>query len=660
MKVSFLRNWRLLILLACLAIGVYIFYLPDRLFPGDSADFLVAIATRGIPHPPGYPLYMSLGIAASLLPLGTLITNVGLLSVVPAVATIVLLYDVLCMLTGKRLTSFIAALSLAFIYPFWLYSEVVEVFSLNNLFTAALLWLMVRWYKDGQRRHVFLASFIFGLSLSHHLIILFLLPALVYFLVLRPIRRSMLPVCLALVVAGLIPYAYLAIAAQAQPKMNWMGAPTWKNFIAMVTREGYGTFRSANQIGHAPVLRVANLYAFADLLVKDFRIFGCLMIGAGFWYIIRSGRRMLLIVLSLAVGSYLFFLFYASFPLMNDFLLGTFERFILPLYIFLTIPLAFGFLQIQRWITGLLRREMIALPVMTVLALYPLGLFILNQPKIRAIQHDETVERVGKDILSGAPPDSIVFLSLDVPLFTSQYEYYASGLRPDIRLIHFSKLLLPVHRSLLMHEFPTVHFPQSYDAPDVFLQEFLDANSRATPILSSVPFAVDSGQWVPWGLLYRFVPSWDTLSIDDILQENARLWSIYQPPWSPEEMRIKPLLATDIPGIYAAARTETGYYLATRGKTDAALVHLLGALQWDGKNADALLTLGQVYIQMKRCNDATVQLEKLKGINPDDPAVYYAFYLTYTQCHTDAQKAKEYHNLYEQKTKQSETNVKEL
>lgn len=660
MKSTSFQNRAFLILLAGITAAVYLIYLPDRLFAGDAGDFLSAIATRGIAHPPGYPLYTSLGILLSLIPFGSLIPKVGFLSVAPAVIALFFLYDTLLVLSGKRTAALIAVLSLAFVYPFWLYSEVVEVFSLNNLFITVLLWLMVRWYRKGDRRYILLASFVFGLSLSHHLIILFLLPAMAYFLLRRPVRRSLYPACIALIAAGLVPYAYVAVSAQAQPAMNWMGPATWRNFFSLVTREGYGTFRSAQHIGHEPVLRAANLVAFADLFLKDFRIFGCLTIAAGFWHIIRTRRTSLLIVIGLAVGSYLFFLFYASFPLMTDFLLGTFERFILPLYIILTIPLTFGFVQIQQWMSGLVRRKSIAPAVMAVLFLYPAGLFLLNQPKIRAVQHDESVERVGKDILMSAPPNSIVLLSMDIPLFSTQYEYYVQHVRRDIQLVHFFKLWLPVHRESMVHEFPSMHFPDSYDSPNAFMQEYLDTNSRTAPIFSSVPLAVESGQWVPWGLLYRFVSSRDTLSVDEVLQDNARLWSTFQTPWRPEEMRTKPLLSTDIPWIYAQARTETGYYLATKGKTDAALDHLLGALQWNPDHADALLTLGQVYIQLKRCGDAKAQLERRLIKVPDDPATYYALYLTYTQCFTDAQKAKEYHQRYEEKTKQSETKLKEL
>ncbi len=660
MKSTAFQNRVVFLLLTGITAAVYLIHLPSRLFAGDAGDFLAAIATRGIPHPPGYPLYTGFAVVFSFIPFGSLISKTGLLSVVPAVCALLFLYDTLRILSGKRIAALIASLSLAFVYPFWLYSEVVEVFSLNNLFLSVLLWLLVRWSISGDRRHILLASFVFGLSLSHHLIILFLLPAMVYFLILRPVHRSLIPACAALFVAGLAPYGYVVLSAQSYPALNWMGPPTWKNFIALVTREGYGTFRSAQHIGHEPVLRATNLFAFADLLVKDFRVFGCLAIAAGFWHLIRTGRRWLLTVIGLAAGSYLFFLFYASFPLMTDFLLGTFERFILPLYIVLTIPLTFGLIQIQQWISALVKRRRIAPAVMAVLLLYPAGLFLLNQPKIRAVQHDPSVERVGQDILSSAPPDSVVLLSMDIPLFSTQYAYYVLRTRPDVRLVHFFKLWLPVHREPLQKEFPSLHFPDSYDSPNAFMQEFLDTNARAHPLFSSVPFAVDSGQWVPWGLLYRFISSRDTLSVDDILQDNARLWSTFQTPWRPEEMRTKPLLATDIPWIYAQARTETGYFLATKGKTDAALDHLLGALQWNPDHADALLTLGQVYIQLKRCDDAKAQLDRRLIKVPDDPATYYALYLTHTQCFTDAQKAKEYHMLYEEKTKQSETKLKEL
>ena len=68
---------------ACCALGLLVTYLT-ALAPttswGDAPEFAVAIHSHGVPHPPGYPWYVTLGIGAGLIPLGSLPWRLNILS----------------------------------------------------------------------------------------------------------------------------------------------------------------------------------------------------------------------------------------------------------------------------------------------------------------------------------------------------------------------------------------------------------------------------------------------------------------------------------------------------------------------------------------------------------------------------------------------------
>ena len=61
---------------AGLAMLVYLFTIAPDLtwanYGGDGGELITASVTLGIPHPPGYPLYLLAGKIASYLPVGTI------------------------------------------------------------------------------------------------------------------------------------------------------------------------------------------------------------------------------------------------------------------------------------------------------------------------------------------------------------------------------------------------------------------------------------------------------------------------------------------------------------------------------------------------------------------------------------------------------------
>ncbi len=201
--------------------GLYLITLAPTVLFADGGEFQFVPYILGIAHPTGYPLYLLLGWAWShALPIGDVAYRMNLFSALWAALAVGLSYLVALRfvrlaapdidLLTVRLSGVIAALIFAVGETFWSQAIIAEVYSFNAFFVALVLMLMF-WVADclvngkAQRytppapggisplafRSLVLAT-VLGLSLTHHLTMLLLLPGILVFFWL--IQRSFQPV----------------------------------------------------------------------------------------------------------------------------------------------------------------------------------------------------------------------------------------------------------------------------------------------------------------------------------------------------------------------------------------------------------------------------------------------------------------------------------
>jgi hypothetical protein len=113
----------------------------------DSLEFPLVSYLLGIAHPTGYPLYILLGKLFTLGPWSNVPWAVNLLSAVSSALAVSLVYLVARELAARRFPAVVGALALAVSPVFWSQSVIAEVYGLNSLFVAALLWLALRWAR---------------------------------------------------------------------------------------------------------------------------------------------------------------------------------------------------------------------------------------------------------------------------------------------------------------------------------------------------------------------------------------------------------------------------------------------------------------------------------------------------------------------------------
>jgi len=173
---------------------VYLSTLSPTLGEADSFEFQVVSYTLGVAHPTGYPLYILLGKLFTLLPIGNVAYRVNLISPLFASLAVVCLYLCLMHLTRHRAASLLAALTFAFSRTFWSQAVIAEVYTLNAFFVALVLYLLLKEinksanqqtcgepFGSAQDRHsrtINKTAFIYGLSLTNHLTMALLAPAI--------------------------------------------------------------------------------------------------------------------------------------------------------------------------------------------------------------------------------------------------------------------------------------------------------------------------------------------------------------------------------------------------------------------------------------------------------------------------------------------------
>lgn len=139
-----------------------------------------------------------------------------------------------------------AGLLLALSPLMWSQSVLVEVYSLNAFVLALLLCLAYQFLHRPAPGLLYSGAFLFALGLANHQSLTFLLPALLLIPLLQPdfrLTSLRLPLLLLLLLSsGLAFHAYLPIASEQNPPMNWGYARTADGFRHLVTRGQYERF----------------------------------------------------------------------------------------------------------------------------------------------------------------------------------------------------------------------------------------------------------------------------------------------------------------------------------------------------------------------------------------------------------------------------------
>ncbi len=202
-------NWKRVhrIVAACVFLYACVLYVmtvaPTASF-WDSGEFIAIAHGLQVSHPPGAPFFMLVGRLFSMfVPVAYVSLAVNLLSVLASAATVLLTYLIIVRLVqewqgapqkwsfSQRFIAIIGGLvgacTFAVTDSFWFNAVEAEVYALSMLFTALVVWLILRWSDMARQeeavlkgshhpfglsanRILVLVAYLFGLAIGVHLL----------------------------------------------------------------------------------------------------------------------------------------------------------------------------------------------------------------------------------------------------------------------------------------------------------------------------------------------------------------------------------------------------------------------------------------------------------------------------------------------------------
>lgn len=475
------RDWAVTLGTALLAILVYALTLAPSVVGGDAGELVVASATGGVPHPPGYPLFAMLGKIFASLPFGELAWRLNLFSLVCGVAAAVMLQRAAARWSGSAWAGFLAAACFAFSPVVWEHAVGAEVFALHHVIVAALLWVAVLYADTAAPRWVWIGAGIAALGASHHHTIVFVAaPLVVWPLIRQPAywwKAGRLCGLAAIGLAGLLPYLWLVMAANNVAPVSWGDPTSWQGFVHHFTRAEYGTLQLAAG-------EVSSSGGWWDRMRAWFWFQGTAMGWLGLMVVvmgavaaIRSPRwRVLGIGI---VASYVFYIMVFNYlanlspeePLIHAVLV----RFWTMPHLMACALLAVGW----AWIWKRKARMEIAGALLA-------GVLAIGWNWQKADRRGAgEFAHYGASWLESLPQGAVLLARGDLIVNTIQYRQIGTGLRPDVRVLDLERMTYVWHARTLKKWQPDLVLPDAryhLSAADGYdLGELIRANPQLGP-----------------------------------------------------------------------------------------------------------------------------------------------------------------------------------
>lgn len=305
------------LLIFLFSLGVYVATLAPSVFWWDSGEFIANVANLGIPHRPGFPLYILLAKVFTLFSAQNLSWRTNLFSAACAAFSLALVYRIFLRISIERFSSkrhkvlagvvgLLVVLLFGFNYSYWIQAVRAEVYSLAVLLFALLFWLVVKietgpaWSPKTQLVFFLVA----GLSLANHpAIALSTSPALWYLLMTKS-GRAWKPMTLlasiVLFLLGISVYLYLPLRSLNRPELNWLNPADWQNYLRTILAGG-----SAGPLQPFDRHLFFNLFGICKIFFQQLGIFPLLLAGVGFWSLGPRRRRWLWFAIFLTLFNWL-------------------------------------------------------------------------------------------------------------------------------------------------------------------------------------------------------------------------------------------------------------------------------------------------------------------------------------------------------------------
>lgn len=487
---------------ALLTFIVYVHTLAPGVYGYDSAELATGVFTLGIVHPTGYPLYLLVGKAFTILPLGSVAFRLNLMSAVFASATVWITARLTQRLTKRPILAALGALGLGFAPSFWSLAVVAEVYTLHTFLIATSVTAAVRFAELGQRRWLWLLAMSAGLSIANHMTSAMYLPA--YALIASGSSSEWswrtIAAGAGLFLIGPLLYLYLPIRDAAGVDLNYVrdyydvNLRTLEGVLWMATGQAYRFFAFA----YGPVEYLKELAKMGVSLWRNSTGLGLLFGGIGFVAMVRSDRRSAIALGWIFTSTIFFFAGYAVADKLTM---------ILPAYVVLALWVSTGATSVTKAV-GRFGPPGPLLPYVRSVAVGALALMILLVMWSSWDRVDKSRAR-GAELFAlqtlGGVQEGAVLVSEWSSAVTLEYFQKVEGVRPDVQIFNRSRFEVAAYYRL---------WKQGYDH-SVALAEISDMETaaisslgRGRPVYGTEydPILASEYEYLPSGNVFQMVP----------------------------------------------------------------------------------------------------------------------------------------------------------
>ena len=184
-----LTGWAVFVIAAL----VYLLTMEPSSSLWDCSEFIATSYKLEVGHPPGAPLFMMLARLATMLAPSTHYVPhlVNAMNCVASAFCILFLFWTITHLARRVFTAgghtltrsntlaalgagVVGALAYTFTDTFWFSAVEGEVYALSSMFTALVVWLMLKWEEQADQPHalrwIVLIAYLMGLSIGVHIL----------------------------------------------------------------------------------------------------------------------------------------------------------------------------------------------------------------------------------------------------------------------------------------------------------------------------------------------------------------------------------------------------------------------------------------------------------------------------------------------------------
>ncbi len=443
-------------IVSLILLAVYIITLAPSVMQIDTGELAAVQAVAGIAHPTGYPLFTILGYLFLLIPLPfTKIYQANLLAAIYCAAsafffikTIFLLIDhsttlrtadiktkkgnkkgktgsFVFALKDKIAASLFGVFIIGFNLTFWMQSTSTEVYSLQALLFATILYAASRFQASANPslKECLILAGAAALGFTNHMTTLLIIPGLIflYFSKMGFGKESLkrIPLMAGVFAAIIIIlYSYLYIRASQNPLLSWGDTSSFDNLLRHISGRQYSVwlFSSIEEAKN-------QLSNYVSQLPKVFGFFPLFFTLAGIPFIFKLNRKLFHFFLITYIFSVLYTINYSIHDIESYFLLS---------YIILGIFASFGALKMLNYFRN---KSLDFAAGAGLLGLVVLISFLLNYRMVNS-SGTYVYEDYTKAVIGSLPQNSIVFsYQWDYFISSSYYFRLVENYRNDITVI---------------------------------------------------------------------------------------------------------------------------------------------------------------------------------------------------------------------------------